>query len=125
MQNNNNSNAGKFKEEFDRTHTQHFKRLFERTSRIFRLLPRPYSYSHSILETQEEIIFIICGLELGLESSCFNPSQLRPIQELQSYRAFRASNPELQSYRASEPRTQVRKHTKHRKTPFFALFEIL
>ena len=28
MQNNNNNNAGKFKEEF--THTQHFKRLFER-----------------------------------------------------------------------------------------------
>ena len=26
-----------------------------------------------------------CGLELGLESSCFNPSQLRPIQELQSF----------------------------------------
>ena len=59
--NNNNSNAGKFKEEFDRaqinsrnlhalTHSI-FKRLFERTSRIFRLLPRPYSYSHSILET--------------------------------------------------------------------------
>ena len=29
MQNNNNNNTGKFKEEF--THTQHFKRLFERT----------------------------------------------------------------------------------------------
>ena len=27
-----------------------------------------------------------CGLKLGLESSCFNPSQLRPIQELQSFR---------------------------------------
>ena len=30
MQNNNNNNADKFKEEFTHTHTQHFKRLFER-----------------------------------------------------------------------------------------------
>ena len=36
-----------------------------------------------------------CGLELGLESSCFNPSQLQPI-----HRATRAS--ELQRYENTE-----------------------
>ena len=57
---------------------------------------------------------------MGLESSCFNPSQLRPIQELQSYtelQSFRASNPKLQS--------KVRKTQKHRKTPFFDTFRDL
>ena len=34
-----------------------------------------------------------CGLELGLESSCFNPSQLRPIQELQSYTELQSFEP--------------------------------
>ena len=43
-----------------------------------------------------------CGLKLGLETgSCFNPSQLRPIQELLSYRATRASELRNQSF---EPR---------------------
>ena len=41
---------------------------------------------------------------MGLESSCFNPSQLRPIQ----------SYIELQSF---ESKTEVRKRSKHRKTP--------
>ena len=35
---------------------------------------------------------------MGLESSCFNPSQLRSIQELQSYKSFRAT----ELHRASE-----------------------
>ena len=39
---------------------------------------------------------------MGLESSCFNPSQLRPIQELQSYTSFRATK----LHRASELRIQ-------------------
>ena len=35
---------------------------------------------------RKERVYSFCGLELGLETgSCFNPSQLRPIQELQSF----------------------------------------
>ena len=68
--------------------------------------------------------YIHCGLELGLESSCFNPSQLRPIQrasELQSYT-------ELQSFesRASNRGTKTQNTVKHRKTLFFDThFQIL
>ena len=63
-----------------------------------------------------------CGLELGLESSCFNPSQLRPIQELQSYKSFRAT----QSFRASNRGTKIQNTVKHRKTLFFNThFQIL
>ena len=65
--------------------------------------------------------YIHCGLELGLESSCFNPSQLQPIQELQSYRttqSFRASElQELQSFRALNRGTKIQNTVKHRKTP--------
>ena len=60
---------------------------------------------------------------MGLESSCFNPSQLRPIKELQSYKSFRAT----QSFRALNPELQskVRKTQKHHKTPFFDTFQDL
>ena len=43
----NNNNVDKFKEEF--THTQHFKRLFERTLNI-QTSSETISYNHSILE---------------------------------------------------------------------------
>ena len=70
---------------------------------------------------RKERLYSFCGLELGLESSCFNPSQLRPIQELQSYtelQSYRAT----QSFRASNPSFEQRYENaqntiKHRKTP--------
>ena len=58
----------------------------------------------------KERLYSNCGLELGLESS-FNPSQLQPIQQLQSYRATRAS--ELQRY----------ENTEHCKSQLKAIFD--
>ena len=54
-------------------------------------LPRPLATTTAYWRCKERL-YSFCGLELGLESSHFNPSQLQPIQELQS---FRASNPEV------------------------------
>ena len=61
----------------------------------------------------KERLYSFCGLELGLESSCFNPSQLQPIQELQSYRATRAS----------ELRTQRYENTEHCESQLKAIFD--
>ena len=71
--NNNNNNASKFKEEF--THTQHFKRLVERTLWIFRLLLRPSATTTAYWRCKERL-YSFCGLELGLEIGSFNPSRL-------------------------------------------------
>ena len=49
---------------------------------------------------------------MGIESS-FNPSQLRPIQELQSYKSFRAS----------ELRTQRYENTEHCESQLKAVFD--
>ena len=60
--------SGKSREEFtviELTHTQHLKRLFERTLNI-QTSSETIRYDHSILETQGESLFI-CGLELVLE----------------------------------------------------------
>ena len=70
--------------------------------------------------------FFFFGLELGLESSCFNPSQLRPIQEIQSFESRASELQELQSFRASNRGTKTQNTVKHRKTLFFDThFQIL
>ena len=59
--------SGKSREEFtviELTHTQHFKRLFERTLNI--QTSETIHYNHSILQMQGESLFI-CGLKSGLE----------------------------------------------------------
>ena len=75
--------------------------------------------------------FICCGLDLGLEisSSSFNPSQLRPIQELQSFIPTEEGNrelqelSELQELQSFEPRYENTKNTQ--KHHFSLHFQIL
>ena len=107
--NNNNNKAGKFKEEF--THMHSISRGFSRGLCKYSDFFRDHKLRPQHIGDVRRDYIHFCGLELGLESSCFNPSQLRPIQELQNYKSFRAT----QSFRASNPelRTEVQKY----KTP--------
>ena len=106
--NNNNNNADKFKEEFTHTHAQHFKRLFERTLRIFRLLPRPLATTTAYWRRKERLYSFV--------DSNWDLKAVVLIQvSYNQYKSFRASNPEVQKYRTL---LSCRK-------PFSTLFEIL
>ena len=98
--NNNNNNADKFKEEF--THAQHFKRLFERTLQIFRLLPRPLATTTAYWRRKERLYSFV--------DSNWDLKAVVLIQvSYDQYKSFRAT----QSFRASELRTQRYENIEH------------
>ena len=74
--------SGKSREEFtviELTHTQHFKRLFKRTFRIFRLLLRPSATTTAYWRCKERVYsFVDSNWDL---KSSFNPSHLLPAQQ--------------------------------------------
>ena len=71
------------------THTQHLKRLFERTLNI-QTSSETIRYDHSILEMQGESLFI-CGLKLGLEKQLQSKSSMT--------NTTRASKTEVRKFR--------------------------
>ena len=111
-QNNNNNNADKFKEEFTHTHAQHFKRLFERTLRIFRLLPRPLATTTAYWRCKERLYSFV---DLNWDLKAVVLIQVSYNQ----YKSFRAS--EVRKYRTL---LKAAKKKSHRKL-FLTLFEIL
>ena len=85
-------------------HTQHFKRLFERTFEYSDFF-RDHHATTTAYWRRKERLYSNCGLELGLEigSSSSNPSQLSTsaYKELQSFktRASELQNPEVRKSR--------------------------
>ena len=99
MQNNNNNNADKFKEEFTvikltHTHTA-FQEAFREDFVNIQTSSETISYNHSILEMEGEIIFIFVDSNWDLKAVVLiqvSYDQYTELQELQSFRGTKIQN---------------------------------